>query len=196
MLNFFYDPKYIGLAAFFGGLLVARIFGSGKSKTKEEETTAIDRRVRSLEADLRVSNKNLQKSKEKLEAAREEIKSLHATVTDVQAALDERTTELEETREALQAECRKTQSLRQDLTGRAEQTIRAEVHARQVEVELSVLKAGATGIHEAQADRVCEEPPELTSRLSQLEDEFLAVEAMEEEEQQEQPVANRTFADC
>ena len=123
MLNFFNDPTYIGLAAFFGGLLVARIFGAAKSKAKEEEAMTADRRVRSLEADLRVSNKNLEKAKEKLEAAREELKTLNGTLTDVQAALDERTTELEETRESLQAECRKTQTLREDLTGRVVSTV-------------------------------------------------------------------------
>jgi len=144
------------------------------------ESTTVDRQVRSLEADLRVSNKNLKKSDEQLNASKEELATVTATLTDIQAALDERTKELAEANQQLRDECGKTHSLRQDLSGRAEETIRAEVHARQVEVELSVLKAGTTAVHE-EVDRLSAERQELTGRLRQLEDEFLGASALDEE---------------
>lgn len=140
----------------------------------------MDRRVRGLEADLRVTNKNLTKSDEQLNASKEELAALTGTLKDIQSALDERTKELEEAKQQLRTECGKTNSLRQDLSGRAEETIRAEVHARQAEVELSVLKAGTTAIHE-EVDRLSAERQELTGRVRQLEDEFLGNSALDEE---------------
>ena len=146
-----------------------------------------DRRLRGLEADLRVANKNLQKSDDKLQETKEKLSEVNDTLTDVQETLKDRTRELEETKQLLRAECEKTQSLREDLTGRAEETIRAEVHARQMETELSVLKAGASAIHE-EVDRLSAERNELTGRLQELEDELLPAEALEEDpSKKEQP---------
>jgi chromosome segregation ATPase len=180
MLNLVDDPRIVGFVALLGGFLFARIFASRSKKSSDTESTTMDRQVRSLEADLRVTNKNLKKSDEQLNASKEELAALTGTLTDIQAALDERTNEFEGAKQQLRDECGKTNSLRQDLSGRAEETIRAEVHARQVEVELSVVKAGATAVHE-EVDRLAAERQELTGRLRQLEDEFLGDSALDEE---------------
>lgn len=180
MFNLDYDPRIIGFIAFLGGMLFARLFSSRSKKSKEKEATDADRMVRGLEADLRVANKTLKKSEEKLDATKDELKTVSASMMEVQNSLDERTKELEETQELLSNECRKTNSLREDLSGRAEETIRAEVHARQVETELSVLKAGTSAVHE-EVDRLAAERQELTGRVRQLEDEFLSPEALLDE---------------
>ena len=194
MSNLFTDPRIVGLLAFIGGLLVARTSAFLQSKANETEATASDRRVRSLEADLRVANKNLEKANEKLQKSDDELESVNGVLVDVQAALEERTKELEESKALLKNECGKTDSLRVNLSGRAEETIRAEVHAREVEVELSVLKAGSSAVHE-EVDRLAAERQELTGRLQQLEEEFLRVEEMDEDRPKDNPDLDEPLID-
>ena len=179
------DPLILGLVTFLAGFLVAKIVASAHSKEAEtKETTASDRLLRSLEADLRVANKNLAKLKDELHETTEELSSTNGTVVELQKLLEERAKAIEETDEALKRECQKTNSLRQDLSIRAEETIRAEVHAGQAEVELSVVKAGTTAVHD-EIDRLAAERHELTGRLNELEDEMLRDKPSEDGRQEE-----------
>jgi len=180
------DPLMLGLLAFLAGFLVAKILAFLHSKgSVEKESTANDRLLRSLEADLRVASKSLAKVKDELHDTSGELDSTKGTVADLQKLLDDRAKAIEETKEALKRECEKTNSLRQDLSVRAEETIRAEVHARQAEVELSVVKAGTTAVHD-EIDRLAAERQELTGRLQRLEGEMLQEELPENERREEQ----------
>ena len=180
MLNLVSDPRIAGLLAFLAGLLVGKAVAFSRSKATEKDSRSNDRLLRSLEADLRVANKNLAKTNEALQSTSVDLESANATVSDLKKLVDERTKEAEENQELLRSECEKTRSLREELSGRAEETIRAEVYARQVEVELSVVKAGTSAVHE-EVDRLAAERQELTGRLRQLEDEFLRAELDDEE---------------
>lgn len=181
MLNLVTEPLVVGGLAFLAGSFVARFLLFLQTRKSEKESTSNDRLLRSLEADLRVANKNLEKANEELQSSKDELDSVKATVVELQALLEQRNNELEETSNMLKSECAKTHALREDLSNRAEDTIRAEVHARQMEVELSVVKAGSSAVHE-EVDRLAAERQELTGRLRQLEDEFLRAELDDEDE--------------
>lgn len=176
MSNLVNDPRVIGVLTFLAGLLVAKTVARARSRSTEKDSRANDRLLRSLEADLRVTKKNLAKTDEELQSTNVELQTANQTVADLNKLVEERAKEVEEAKELLKSECEKTRSLREDLSGRAEETIRAEVYARQMEVELSVVKAGTSAVHE-EVDRLAAERQELTGRLRQLEDEFLSVEA-------------------
>lgn len=178
------DPLILGLLAFLSGLLVAKLVTFLQSRGSVKESRANDRLLRSLEADLRVANKNLAKANEELQGAGQELDSTKGTVAELQKLLDERAKVVEETNAALKRECQKTNSLREDLSVRAEETIRAEVQARQAEVELSVVQAGTTAVHE-EVDRLAAERHELTGRLHQLEDKMLREKSSEDDRREE-----------
>ena len=178
------DPLILGLLAFLSGLLVAKLVTFLQSRGSVKESRANDRLLRSLEADLRVANKNLAKANEELQGAGQELDSTKGTVAELQKLLDERAKVVEETNAALKRECQKTNSLREDLSVRAEETIRAEVQARQAAVELSVVQAGTTAVHE-EVDRLAAERHELTGRLHQLEDKMLREKSSEDDRREE-----------
>jgi len=178
------DPLILGLVTFLAGLLVAKTVALLQSRVSAKESKANDRLLRSLDADLRVANKNLAKVNEELQGANEELDSTKGTIAELQALVDERAKAIEETNAALKRECEKTNSLRTDLSLRAEETIRAEVHARQAEVELSVVKAGTTAVHD-EIDRLAAERHELTGRLHQLEDEMAREKPTEDDRREE-----------
>ena len=178
------DPLILGLLAFLAGLVVARILTLLAARATEKESRANDRLLRSLEADLRVANKTLAKATEELCSTNEELESANVTTADLQTVLDERTKEVEETHTLLKRECVKTNALRENLSGRAEETIRAEAHARQMEVELSVVKAGTAAVHE-EVDRLAAERQELTGRLHRLEDEMVREKSAEDDRREE-----------
>jgi chromosome segregation ATPase len=178
------DPLILGLLTFLAGLVVAKISTFLNTRGTVKESSANDRLLRSLEADLRVANKNLAKVSEELHGTKGELDSTQGTVAELQTLLDERAKAIEETSAALKRECEKTNSLREDLTVRAEETIRAQVHARQAEVELSVVKAGTTAVHE-EIDRLAAERHELTGRLHQLEDKMRREKSSEEDGREE-----------
>ena len=195
MSIFVSDPLILGLVTFLAGFLVAKIVGSSRSKdTEAKESTANDRLLRSLEADLRVANKSLAKMKDELHDTTEELSSTNGTVAELQKLLEERAKAIEETGEALKQECEKTNTLRQNLSIRAEETIRAEVHARQAEVELSVVQAGTTAVHD-EIDRLAAERHELTGRLHQLEDQMLREKPPEDDRREEKLDLDETLVD-
>ena len=188
------DPLILGLLAFLAGLLVARALAFLHAKTTEKESRENDRLLRSLEADLRVANKASANADEELRGANEELESANATVADLQTDLDQRTKQVKETNTLLKRECLKTNGLREDLSGRAEETIRAEAHARQIEVELSVVKAGTTAVHE-EVDRLAAERQELTGRLHRLEDEMLRERSAQDRRQEEKLELDESLLD-
>jgi chromosome segregation ATPase len=178
------DPLVIGLLSFLAGLLLAKTLSFLHTRTTERESGANDRLLRSLDADLRVANKNLAKANEELDSTNQALESANGTVANLQALLLERAKAVEEANTLLKRECAKTNSLRQNLSGRAEETIRAEAYARQIEVELSVVKAGTTAVHD-EVDRLAAERHELTGRLQQLEDEMLREKLTEDDRREE-----------
>jgi chromosome segregation ATPase len=127
----------------------------------------VNHRIRALEADLRVAQRKAEESELAIERNREDTEAARREIQVKSDALAERDREVAKLREALTSECAKTQGLRQELTNRAEETIRAGVRVKDAETELSVALAGSDAVLE-QIQRLAAEREELTGRLRAL----------------------------
>ncbi len=127
----------------------------------------VNHRIRALEADLRVAQRKAVEAELALERNREDIETAQREIQLKTTALAERDVEVEKLRQNLSDECAKTLGLRQELTNRAEETIRAGVRIKDAETELSVARAGSDAVLE-QIQRLAAEREQLTGRLRAL----------------------------
>ena len=165
-----------GVIGLLGGWAVGRVVSwlSNRRGTEPRAGEGANHRIRALEADLRVAQRKAEEAELALERNREEAEALRSDLQARSRELAERDGELERMRHSLADECAKTQSLRQELTNRAEETIRAGVRVRDAETELSVARAGSDAVLE-QIQRLAAEREELTGRLRALQAEVTAV---------------------
>lgn len=147
-----------------GGWAMGRI-GTRLAKAGGREDH--DHRIRALEADLRVAQRKAEEAELAIERSREEAESLRARADADSKARAERDAEFERLQKSLADECAKTQKLRQELTDRAEETIRASVRVKEAETELSVARAGSDAVLD-QIRKLAAEREELTGRLKAL----------------------------
>lgn len=165
-----------GVIGLLGGWAVGRV-ASWLGNRKAGDAAGGDKaqhRIRALEADMRVAQRKAEEAELALERQREEMDGLRR---DLQARSDElaaRDGEVQQLRRNLTDECAKTASLRQELTNRAEETIRASVRVKDAETELSVARAGSDAVLD-QIRRLAAEREELTGRLRALQAEVTAV---------------------
>jgi chromosome segregation ATPase len=165
-----------GLIGAMCGWVMGRVgswFGNRKSRSREED---LNHRVRALEADLRVAQRNAEEAAAQSEQHRQELETLRLQVKNESSAIRERDEQLRKLRQSLADECNKTQSLRQELTMRAEETLRAKVRAKEAETELGVARAGSDAVA-AQVKRLVAEREELARRLEALQPEAPAARA-------------------
>ena len=138
------------VAAFLIGWILASINSRMGDKTRAKKRDPRDDRIRSLEAELRVSQTDLEESREKaekletkLEESSEGVEKRDNVITDQQSKLNETTRDLKES-------VLKTRELRAELSDRATENVKSEVKLREVETELSVAQAStdliATGV--------------------------------------------------
>lgn len=160
----------VGLIGALCGWAMGRIgswFGNRNSRSREED---LNHRVRALEADLRVAQRNAEEAAAQSEQQRQELETLRSQVKNESSAIRERDEQLHKLRQSLADECNKTQTLRQELTTRAEETLRAKVRAKEAETELSVARAGSDAVA-AQVKRLAAERAELARKLEALQPE-------------------------
>lgn len=159
------------LIGVLGGWAMGRIgawFGNrDKEGFKGGGGDGVQHRIRALEADMRVAQRKAEEAELALERHREETDTLRKDLQETAAKLSERDEEVRRLRQCLTDECGKTQSLRQELTNRAEETIRASVRVKDAETELSVARAGSDQVLD-QIQRLAAEREELTGRLRAL----------------------------
>ena len=150
---FFEIPQNLILmatGAFLLGWLLSSIFGSVGSKLKAKKRDPRDSRIRSLEAEHRVAQTDV-------ESMREQIEKLESALDDANEGLEKRDnvithqqTRLEELSSDLKGSVMKTRELRSELSDRATENIKSEVKLREVETELEVSQAStdmiATGV--------------------------------------------------
>jgi len=189
MSTLFGLPLLLGLVAFLLGWLAAKIAAYIGARAAGVQAPKQDREIRALEANLRVAAKNAEEAVEKLSAKTLEFDTLRASLDGMEQTLQFRDGELDDMRQAVKDESKKVVDLRRTLTDRAEETIRANVSARDSETELSVLKAGASAMLDlaepVEAESVAAEPvatehpvslaaerEELTNRLRALDEEL------------------------
>jgi predicted nucleic acid-binding Zn-ribbon protein len=159
------------LIGVLGGWAMGRIGARFGKRQKDEVRSGggegVYHRIRALEADLRVAQRKAEEAELAVERQREETDALRRDLQASAAALVERDEEVRRLRQGLSDECSKTQSLRLELTNRAEETIRASVRVKDAETELSVARAGSDQVLD-QIQRLAAEREELTGRLRAL----------------------------
>lgn len=140
----------ITAGAFLLGWILAAINSRMGDKTRARKRDPRDDRIRSLEAELRVAQTELDGTKEKLEKLTnqfdnsvEDIEKRDNVITHQQEKLNATTRDLKES-------VLKTRELRAELSDRAAENVKSEVKLREVETELSVAQAStdmiATGV--------------------------------------------------
>lgn len=137
-------------AAFFIGWILSAISSRMTARFQTRKRDPRDDRIRSLEAELRVTNTDVQKAREKteelekqLEEANDGIEKRDNVISHQQGRIDELTADLKES-------VLKTRELRNELSDRATENIKSELKIREVETELEVAQAStdmiATGV--------------------------------------------------
>jgi chromosome segregation ATPase len=154
------------LIGVLGGWALGRL-GSRWASREANRPGDSDHRIRALEAELRVAQRKAEETELTLERNREEIEAVRAEARAAADSCAERDGELQALRKRLADECAKTQTLRVELTERAEETIRASVRVKEAETELSVARAGSDAVLE-EIRRLAAEREELTDRLRVL----------------------------
>jgi chromosome segregation ATPase len=149
--------------------LVARVAPRpAAGRTRDQE---LNHRIRSLETDLRITQRKAEELAAKLEKEREDVATRRQELESGLSNVKDRDEEITRLRKTLAEECAKTQELRLALTDHATETIRAQVRVKEVETELSVAHAGSTAVAD-EIRRLSSERDNLTDRIHALESEI------------------------
>ncbi len=141
------------LAGFVLGILSAMLVRSRKIAALQQRCIDLGKSVNSLKAENSVVDKKLTAANDELAEANEALVAKELRVEELETAFEARSDQLDQTRTDLKEAVQRTNELRKDLAERAEDTLRAEVHARDVENELNML----TGSGEALDSQLLEE---------------------------------------
>ncbi len=138
------------IGAFLLGWILSAINARIGDKTRARKRDPRDDRIRSLEAELRVSNADLEESRKKAEKLAEEIDEAAEGVEKRDNVITHQQVKLDATTKDLKDSVLKTRELRAELSDRATESVKSEVKLREVETELSVAQAStdmiATGV--------------------------------------------------
>lgn len=148
---FEYPQNMIFVAvAFVVGWIIASIRSRMRAKKQALKRDPRDDRIRSLEADLRVSRSASESSKADLESLEDQLKQTTIGLERRDGVISQQQTKLNKISIDLKDSVKKTRALRTDLVDRATENVHAEAKIREVETELSVAQAStdmiATGV--------------------------------------------------
>ena len=190
MSNLLHSPLLLGVAAFAAGWVVAYLnrmlggdFSRGGDADGKPSRATSEHRIRALDADLRVSQQALKDIESEHTAVKAELATMNEESRGLRKTLQRRDAQLVEAKKNINEECMKTAELRKELTGRAEETIRANVQIKNFETELGVIQAGSDVVAE-QFRRLEAEHEDLTDRLQHLKGDMTGA-ANEDPEEQE-----------
>lgn len=195
MFNLLEMPLVLAAVAFLAGYVLATIGSaiSGRGRKSPEEKSERDRRLRALEAELRVAQRKLDESGQAEETWRADRGELMAEIESLRDEAATHEVQLQDLQSQLQDECSKTQTLRTELSSRAEEGIRAQVALRDMETELSLAQVGSEVVRD-EIDRLAAEREELTDRLNSLKHQLDEEEAADQPRQR--PLAGDLALDC
>jgi chromosome segregation ATPase len=136
--------------AFLLGWLLSSIFSRVGARYRTKQRDPRDDRIRELEAELRISQGNSEKSRTALERLEEALKETTVGLERRDTVITEQQAKIEKIAYDLKESVKKTRELRAELADRATQNVHAEAKIREVETELSVAQAStdmiATGV--------------------------------------------------
>ena len=140
----------IGLGTFVLGWVLSVINSALSQRSKAKKRDARDDRIRSLEAELRVAQTDLEKSREKLAQVEQQLDDTLDGIEKRDNVITHQQDKMEEIKRDLTDSVKKTRELRAELTNRATENVKSEAKLREVETELSIAQAStdliATGV--------------------------------------------------
>jgi hypothetical protein len=150
----FSDPHLtmmlIAGGAFLSGLIVAKIGGAFARRSKANHPDPRDSRIRSLEAEQRIAQTEIERLTIGLKEQELEVARTRKTVEDKSVAALKQTGVIDTLSRDLKESVKKTRELRNELAERATENVKSQVKLREVETELSVAQASsdmiATGV--------------------------------------------------
>lgn len=150
---FFELPRNLILmtvGAFLLGWILSAIAARLGSGTRASKRDPRDDRIRSLDAELRIAQTDLQKVRDDFEAQSKELEAARDDIEKRDSVISHQQSKLERINVDLKESVKKTRELRHELTDRATENVRSEAKLREVETELSVAQAStdliATGV--------------------------------------------------
>ena len=137
------DPMLIAGGAFLLGWIIAKIGAALSRRFKAGKRDPRDDRIRSMDAELRIAQGQVNKLKTALEEQEKQVAKIQKFVEDRDEEAMKRTGVIEKLSSDLKESVQKTRELRTELTDRATENIKSEVKLREVETELSVAQASS-----------------------------------------------------
>ncbi len=128
------------LAGFFVGIVLTVIAVRRSDASGDAYKERITRQINNLSAENKVLSQKNDSLRERLGEFEEALRERDDALKSLESALEARTDQFEHTRTDLKEAVSKIRDLRKVLVEKAEDTIRAEVHARDVEHELDLLQ--------------------------------------------------------
>lgn len=196
MFNLAEMPLVAAVIAFLAGYVLAKLgslLGGRRRRSQATESTERDRRLRALDAELRVAQRKLEEADQARAAFSAERGELMAEIDTLREEAETYEAQLQDLRDQLSDECNKTQTLRAELTERAEEGIRTQLALRDMETELSLAQVGSEVVRD-EIDRLAAEREELTGRLNALKGQLESADAPEDG--RGRPVAGDLALDC
>ncbi len=136
----------IGVAAFVAGYLVAMLGRVVSGRLKKTIQDPRDHRIRALEADVRLAERQANDHETHSKEARAQLKDAVEKIKGLKSTVQAADAEINKLKADLKTSCEKTVELRQELTDRAEQTIRGRAQLDDLKTELQVAKAGTDAV--------------------------------------------------
>ena len=150
---FFEIPQNLILmvvGAFLLGWLLSSISRSLGGDSSSRKRDPRDDRIRSLEAEHRIAQTDVETLKDKVTGLEKELEEVNDGVEKRDNVISHQQERMEELTSDLRDSVMKTRELRADLSERATENIKSEVKLREVETELEVAQAStdmiATGV--------------------------------------------------
>ncbi len=125
------------------GYVLAKIGGAIGRRVKANDRDPRDDRIRSMEAELRIAQGEVEKLTAAIEDQEKEIAKAQSLIEDKDEESLKKTGVIEKLNKDLKESVMKTRELRADLSDRATENVKSEVKLREVETELEVAQASS-----------------------------------------------------
>lgn len=140
------SPQNLALmtvAAFALGWLMAFLINKYIAERRAQERDPRDATIRSMTAELRVANVEIERLKSESAEAQQSLENMTQNLKTQSSVISDQRAEIDRLAHDLKGSVIKTRELRAELADRATETVHAEAKIREVETELSIAQASA-----------------------------------------------------
>lgn len=132
---------YVAGGGFLLGWFVGKIGAYFGNKIKARNRDPRDDKIRSMSAELRIAQTDLEKSKAAFEEQAKTLQEERDTLAERDQLISEQVETIARLKSDLKESVMKTRELRAELSDRAAESVKSEVRLRDVETELSIAHA-------------------------------------------------------